>query len=280
MANKKDARLKPDEYLEDFPRKRRRVMERGNKTGAWLAVLPSIVNGMTLSADKFRDGLAISVGYTLQCKTGGLVIMRHNEVKDELRYLAGITTSSNAVRDEPLSNQGHPATGGVAANANANPQPNDQQATPEGLRGDLLVRGVWSKRTSCIVNVRICDTDSNSYLSSTPEKVLRKKELEKKKKYLQPCLDSRRDFTPCVLLVDGMLATEAKELNKRLAGKIANRWKTTYPKVCGWVNARISIATLRATHLCLRGSRVPIKHICSRWSNWDDGAGLGLFRSY
>jgi hypothetical protein len=92
--------------------------------------------------------------------------------------------------------------------------------------------------------------------------------------------DSRRDFTPYVLSVDGMLVTEAKELNKRLAGKIANCGKTTYSIFCGWVNARISIATLCATHICLRGSRVPIKHISSRWSNWDDGAGLGLFRSY
>eukprot|EP00978_Attheya_sp_CCMP212_P004101 scaffold8879_cov44-Attheya_sp.AAC.3 len=151
MANKKDAQLKLDKYLEDFPRNRRRVIERGNKTGAWLTVLPSIVNGMVLSSDEFRDGLAIrygydflnppekcdgcgakfSVGHALQCKTGGLVNMRHNEVKDELGYLAGIATSSNTVRDEPLITQGHAATGGGAANANANPQPTDQQATPD-----------------------------------------------------------------------------------------------------------------------------------------------------
>eukprot|EP00978_Attheya_sp_CCMP212_P020275 scaffold57788_cov61-Attheya_sp.AAC.4 len=82
---------------------------------------------MTLSADEFRAGLAIrygyellnlpdkcdgcgakfSVGHALPCKMGGLVIMRHNQVKDELGYLAGIATSSNAVRDEPLINQGH-----------------------------------------------------------------------------------------------------------------------------------------------------------------------------
>jgi hypothetical protein len=90
--------------------------------------------------------------------------------------------------------------------------------------------------------VRVCDADSNSYLSSTGTNILRKQELEKKKKYLQPCLDSSRDVTPYVLSVDGMLASEAKELNKRLTGKIANRWKTTYSKVCGWINARISIA--------------------------------------
>eukprot|EP00978_Attheya_sp_CCMP212_P041350 scaffold236064_cov51-Attheya_sp.AAC.2 len=58
----------------------------------------------------------------------------------------------------------------------------------------------------------------NSDLSSTLRREsaadLRTQELEKKKKYLQPCLDSHRDFTHYVLLVDGMLATEAKELNK------------------------------------------------------------------
>eukprot|EP00978_Attheya_sp_CCMP212_P008767 scaffold20596_cov47-Attheya_sp.AAC.2 len=64
-----------------------------------------------------------------------------------------------------------------------------------------------------IIDAHVCDADSNSYLSSTPEKVLRKQELEKKKKYLQPCLDldsCRKDFVS----VDGMLAIESKELNK------------------------------------------------------------------
>jgi hypothetical protein len=124
MANKTDARLKLDEYLEDFPRNRWRVVERSNKTGAWLTVLPSIVSGMSLSTDEFRDGLAIRYGYellnlpgkfdgcgaklslrhALQYKKGGLVNMRHNEIKDELGYLASIATSSNSVRDKHLIN--------------------------------------------------------------------------------------------------------------------------------------------------------------------------------
>jgi hypothetical protein len=137
--------------------------------------------------------------------------MCHNEVKDELSYLAGIATSSrNAVCDEPLINQGHTATGGSTANA----QPN-QQESPKGLHGYLLIQGVWSKQTSSIIDVHVCDTDSNSYLSSIPEKVLGKQELEEKKN-MQQCLDSsHRYFTPYyVMLVDRMLATEAKELNK------------------------------------------------------------------
>jgi hypothetical protein len=115
----------------------------------------------------------------------------------------------NAVRDKPLINQGHAATGAGNANANAStPTAPNQETHPEGLHGDLLlVIGVWSKQISCIIDVRVCDTDSNSYLSSTLVNILRKQELEKKKKYLQPCLDSSsRDFTPYVLSVDGMLA--------------------------------------------------------------------------
>jgi hypothetical protein len=72
---------------------------------------------------------------------------------------------------------------------------------------------VWSKQTSCIIDVRVYDSNINSYLSSTPADILRKQEPEKKKKCPQPCLDSRKDFTPYVLSVDGMLASEAKKLN-------------------------------------------------------------------
>ena len=151
---------------------------------------------------------------------------------------------------------------------------NDENAE----RGDLHIQGLWTKETLCIVDIRIMDTDAASYASSTPEKVLRKHEQEKKKKYLESCMEQRRHFSPFVCSTDGMLGLEAQQLLKRIAGKLAIRWQATYSQVCGYVNARMSIAIIRATHLCLRGSRVPTKHISTRWSQWDDGAGLGLFR--
>eukprot|EP00978_Attheya_sp_CCMP212_P006362 scaffold14401_cov59-Attheya_sp.AAC.1 len=80
---------------------------------------------------------------------------------------------------------------------------------------------------------------------------------EKKKKYLQACSDQRRHFTPFVSSVDaGLLGKEATELIKRLASLTASHWGTTYSKVCGYFKARMSISILRATHYCLRGSRV------------------------
>ena len=127
------------------------------------------------------------------------------------------------------------------------------------------------------MDVPIANVDSGSYLTSTPEKVLCRQETEKKKKYLQACLDQRRNFTPFVSSTDGLMGREATALVKRLASMTASRWRTTYSKVCGYFKARMSIAVLRATHSCLRGSRVPAKNISSKiFMHIEDGAGLGL----
>jgi hypothetical protein len=54
------------------------------------------------------------------------------------------------------------------------------------------------------------------------------------------------------------------------------KWQKPYSQVCGYVKARLSIAAVRATHLCLRGSRVPAHNISTRFSQWEDGAGLAM----
>jgi hypothetical protein len=108
--------------------------------------------------------------------------------------------------------------------------------------------------------------------------LLESQEKEKKRKhYLEACLERRRHFTPFVCSVDGMLGREAKTFAKRLAAKLANKWEKSYSQVCGHVNARLSIAIVRAAHLCMRGSRVPVHKISIRYPQWEDGAGLSLF---
>jgi hypothetical protein len=47
--------------------------------------------------------------------------------------------------------------------------------------------------------------------------------------------------------------------------------------VCGYVNAQISIAIVWATHLCLRGSCIPMSHMSNRCLQWEDKAGLSLY---
>jgi hypothetical protein len=142
----------------------------------------------------------------------------------------------------------------------------------------LLIRGLWARGTDFIIDVRVTDTDAKSNLSKDPAKVLANHEREQKKKYLEACLGQRRHFTPFVVSTDDLLGREANKLLKKLSALLAAKWEKPYSQVCGYVNARMSIiAIVRATHLCLQGSRIPTAGRMSRRSQWEDSARLSLF---
>ena len=58
----------------------------------------------------------------------------------------------------------------------------------------------------------------------------------------------------------------------RLGDSIADMWKKSHSEVMGWVRAKMSFAILRATNLCLRGSRRKWRRVMDITGN--DGAGL------
>jgi hypothetical protein len=151
-----------------------------------------------------------------------LVIARHNEVKDELGFLATLATLPTAVRNKPFIFPGCAANG--KSNCESNSCPHVQSSTNNDEdRGNLLLHGIWEQQTHCVVDVRIANVDLGPYLTSTPEKVLLcLQETEKKKKYLQACLDQRRNFTPFVSSTDGLMGREATALVKGLASMMAS----------------------------------------------------------
>ena len=61
--------------------------------------------------------------------------------------------------------------------------------------------------------------------------------------------------------MDGLLGVEATATLKRIASHLATKWRHHYSKMCGYVNSRVAITLVRATHCCLRGSRVPAHQI-------------------
>jgi hypothetical protein len=102
---------------------------------------------------------------------------------------------------------------------------------------------------------------------------------EKKKKYLEACLKERRHFTPFVVSTDGLIGEEARTMMRRISEKLSDKWRKPYSEVSGYVNARMSIAIVRATpHRCIRGSRVPTSRMSNRRPLWEEQAGLSLFR--
>ena len=92
--------------------KKKRAFRRSidGNTSAWLAVLRLCTHHFDLSATEFRDamamryqrpllrmpatcdgcGAAFNLEHALDCRKGGLVIQRHNEIRDALGDLASI----------------------------------------------------------------------------------------------------------------------------------------------------------------------------------------------
>ena len=265
------------ELVENLREPQKRILERASQTGIWLSQYPSTYNGNILSPEEFRDSALIRFGETpanlqphcdgcgktssldhlLTCKTGGLIHQAHDELRDELALLARQTFTPSAVQIEPPIQNSTDST----------------EMTYTQDRGDIGIRGFWAKQMDSIIDIRITYPEANSNRNSTVEKILEKQEKEKKKKYLQPCLERRRHFTPFVTTTDGLIGKEAQKFVARLATRLAEKWRNPYSQVMAYLRGRLTIAILRGTSRRIRGTRTPfyLKGYC------EDGAGTHLF---
>lgn len=219
-------------------------------------------------------GGKFTLRHALACKKGALVLIRHDEVRDELANLAARALTPSRVRDEPSIYPSRSCAPSTASQQPTSPVRRNLQKTAGDERGDISIRGLWSRGVDCIIDVRVTDTDAKSYKDQDPSKVLANQEREKKRKYLNLLLDQHKHFTPFVVSVDGLIGKEAHTLVKKLAELLAEKTGKPYSQCCNFVRTRISIAIARATHLCLRGTRAPRQ---PRYPQWEDGAGLRLF---
>ena len=126
--------------------------------------------------------------------------------------------------------------------------------------------------------MRVVNTDAKSQMAKYPDKCLQETEKGKKRMYLETCLQQRRHFSPFVTSVDGLLGVDSAATLKRLASRLDTKWNQTYLETCGYIKSSITIDLVRATHRCIRGSRVPAHRISVQRPQWENGAGLNLFR--
>ncbi|KAL7530323.1 hypothetical protein ACHAXR_003422, partial [Thalassiosira sp. AJA248-18] len=117
----------------------------------------------------------------------------------------------------------------------------EQQPSATAGRGDASCHGFWKRGRTRIFNaVRITDTDVRSQQNKNVSKILAKHEKEKKDKYLCACHEMRKDFTPLVYSVDGIAGREAKNVERRIATILSDKWQRSYSKMVQYVRVRIS----------------------------------------
>ena len=243
-------------------------------------MIPSRLNGTVLSANEWRDnvrlrfnlvpldlpqncdgcGCRMTVEHAMQCKKGGLVHIRHDDLGKEFAYLAGCALSHTRVEREPLihSSVGRRAREVAAEEGEADPTPTPQQQSTsdtDETGGDVGIHGFWERGRQAVFDFRVTDTDCRSYRHKDPKQVLTDQEKEKKDKYVDACHELRKDFTPMVYSVDGIVGREAKMAEKRLACYLSKKWHRPYSQVVHFVGVRMALALARSTSLLLHGSR-------------------------
>ena len=248
-------------------------MDQEAKIGGWLSCIPLKCLNLDLSPLEFRDGLALrygrtpvllpavcdgcgegySVEHALSCRIGGLIIRRHNEVRDVLGDLMELAWG-NCIREPIVEVEEH----------------GDEPA----LRADLACRGIWEPQMEALFDVRVVDTDAPSYGSLSPECVVRRAEQEKKRKYQTACERRHASFTPLVTSLDGFSGQQFRHLLRALAERLAERWQRPYCNVINWIRVKVTCSTIRAGSMCLRRGR-------RRWRSaieFSDGAGVPVLR--
>ena len=221
----------------------------------WLSMIPTCDNHFLMSADVFRDSIALryarnpvkmqgfcdgcskpfDITHALDCKRGGLVGARHNESRDlnlDLIHLTGLTQT---VKEPVLKEPGPDGLG--------------------GLRVDWGVRGFWEFQREALFDIRIINADAPSYSTLSLESLFNKHRDEKKVKYNVAAELRRATFTPIIATCDGIFDHEAKVYMKRLATLLSSKWSQSYSQIYGWIKARMQVCILRSVSLCIRGSR-------------------------
>ena len=180
---------------------------------------------------------------------GGLIIQRHNEIRDLIHDLTSLVWKQ--VVREPVV------------------QYNSSDPPRDILVADVGVRGVWQPQATALFDVRVVDSDAPSYSSKSPQSVLKTAKREKKNKYVKACESCHASFIPLCMTVDGLLGEELQSFLNHLADRLAAKWNKQYHLVLSWIKTKLSFALVRATNLCIRGSRFKWRGL-----SLEDGSGV------
>ena len=242
--------------------KRRRNLEFLNEkgSGVWLTALPLEAQKFSLSKQQFRDaifdryiwpmpgtpsycacGVKNSPDHTLNCKLGGFVVMRHNNLRD---YEA--TLLREVCRDVKVEPDLLPLGGSGTKSRNK----------AEKARPDVSAVGIWTPMERTFLDVRVTNPNSASYSDKSIEQIYETHENEKKQMYNDRILHVEKgSFTPLVFTTTGGMGPEATKYHKQVARLISAKRNEEYSDVVNWIRTKVRFALLKSTLIAIRGDR-------------------------
>ena len=236
------------------------IQEKGASN--WLNAIPIKSQGYALDKQSFRDaictrygiplnkmpshcvcGSPYSVEHALNCKKGGFISTRHNEVR---RITADLLKEICIdVEEEPLLRE---VTGETFKAKTAKIE--------KDARLDIAARGFWMRGQRAFCDVRVFNPIAKCHRSKPLAKIHESHEKEKKVKYAKRVIEIEHGtFTPLFFSCYGGMGRECSYFYKRLAEKLAEKRNISCSEAVCFVRTKINFSLIKSLVLCIRGSR-------------------------
>ena len=241
-----------------------RLVEQHSEPGAssWLGAMPLEKHNFNLTKYEFNDALCLrykkllknlpsecpcgepyNVTHALNCHRGGFIKCRHDRIRDVECQLLKMVVKD--VESEPnlqpvINRNGYCKTAKLGDEA----------------RPDVRARGFWREGQNAFFDVKVTNADCSSQEDKSLKSVLRDSENTKKRAYNRRIMEVEHGtFTPLIFTTTGVMGHECSVFHKSLAEKISNKQGERYDDVMRFLRIKFSFLCLKATLLCLRGSR-------------------------
>ena len=248
-----DLKGKLEELKVSLPIRTQRAVDLACEKGAssWLTAIPLKDMNFDLSKREFRDalrlrydwpipnspsvcvcGCSFTVDHAMISQRGGLVIQRHNEIRDLEAELLDMVCYDVAIEPtlQPLA--------GEELNRGANTAPD--------ARLDVHCRGFWERQRAAFFDIQVCHPNADSYKELSPKQIYKLHEDEKKRKYSSRIIEVENGtFTPLVFTTIGGMSQECQRYHSRLAELISSKKQEEYATTITWIRTKVSFAILR-----------------------------------
>ena len=233
----------------------------GKGASSFLSCLPLESAGYIFNKVEFRDSLCVrynwplpdiprfcacgektGVDHSCVCKLGGLINMRHDNVRDvEAEFLKEVCRE---VRTEPGLLPVEPENFDTGAK------------TGDMARLDIVATGLFGNMEKTFFDVRVTHPNAPSYYGMTEERLHELNEKEKNDGYLERCLQSEKSgFIPLVYSTTGGTGPACEAYHKRLAILMAAKRKDSYPAIIDHIRTEVRFTVLKSIVMGIRGFR-------------------------
>ena len=228
----------------------------------WLSALPLKKMGYALNKREFQDAIKLRYGWSipdmprycacgkrnspdhaLDCKLGGFVHIRHNNIRDtEAKLMKEV---AHDVKIEPML---QPVS---------NPSDlNKGTITADSARLDVSARGIFCKFENTFFDVRITNPNSPSQQDKSLKDIYIKHEKEKMTSYNDRVIQvEKATFVPLIYTTTGGMGPQCTKFHKQLALLIADKRHERYSDVMNHMRTRLRFSLLRSILIAIRGSR-------------------------